>query len=120
MESFQVKLVVKDPQAGRLSNSEVATKSLALSQRSFFKHRINCSLQDHSFGAFPTWDHQADPSSLGKKPLRDAFPVVKSIRSGPYTNSSLVWIPPTFSLLSVKKRITVGCPISILDKFACG
>jgi hypothetical protein len=39
---FQAKSVVKSPQARRFPNPEVPTKHLAQSERSFFKHRVDC------------------------------------------------------------------------------
>jgi hypothetical protein len=39
----QASLVVKEPQARRRSNPEVATKHLAQTEQTFFKHRDNCS-----------------------------------------------------------------------------
>jgi hypothetical protein len=41
--NFQIKLVVKDPQARRLSNPEVMTKHPAQTEQSSFKHRTNIS-----------------------------------------------------------------------------
>jgi hypothetical protein len=43
MKVFQTQLALKDPQAGRLSNPEVATKHLVRTGRPFFKQRPNCS-----------------------------------------------------------------------------
>jgi hypothetical protein len=65
MESFQVKLVMKDLQARRVSNLEVETKILhELNGLSQAERR---SLpQDHSSGAFPTGDHQTDLLSFGE------------------------------------------------------
>jgi hypothetical protein len=39
---IQGKFVMKDPQAPRLSNQEVARKQLVRTERPFFKHRPNC------------------------------------------------------------------------------
>jgi hypothetical protein len=41
MEFFQAKLVLKDPQARRLSNPEVATKHHTRNEWLFCKHRAN-------------------------------------------------------------------------------
>jgi hypothetical protein len=43
MNFVQAKLVVRDWQANRLSNPELATKHLARTERPFFKHGANCS-----------------------------------------------------------------------------
>jgi hypothetical protein len=43
MDFFQAKFVVKDPQVRRLSNPEVATKTLARIERPLFKRRANRS-----------------------------------------------------------------------------
>jgi hypothetical protein len=58
MKLFSSKLVVTAPQACRPSNSEVAVKQLAPTERPSFKHRANCSLNIIRQG----------PSGLGSSP----------------------------------------------------
>jgi hypothetical protein len=56
---------VKDPQAGHLSNLEVAIKQLARTERLFFKQRADYSgniIRQN----LRTWDHQTEPFSFGE------------------------------------------------------
>jgi hypothetical protein len=110
MEFLQDKLVVKDPQARRPSSPEVATKHPARNEPLIFKCRAEGSRK--IIRQRPSRPEIVKQSRfLLVKASRHAFTVDRANTSGPYADSSLVWIALPFSPLSVKKRIITHCSI---------
>jgi hypothetical protein len=103
---YSDQLAVKDQQALRVSNLEVAKKHLVRTERLFGKHKANCF----------TKIVRQEPSGPGIvkqicSPLVKAAPPLlhrwQNERLRPYSDSSSAWMSLASSLLSAKKRITV-------------
>jgi hypothetical protein len=117
MESFQAWPAVNESQTRHPFNLEVVTKHLTRTEQLFFKNRANCSRNSI----------RQEPSGHGivnqiRSPLVRVSPPPLTVgrvnASGQSAGSSSVWIALAFSLLSMKKRITVGYFIEIRNESA--
>jgi hypothetical protein len=105
--------VVKDSQAGPLSNPETATENFVRTERFFCKHEPNCFIKTIRQGHSGPRTTKQIGFPCGKR-LRHLFTVGRASASGPYTDSSSARISFASSPRSVNKRITARCSISFL------